>query len=308
MQEMIPDNCRLLIIGGGAAGLAAACAAAEEGLNGIVLAERSDSLGGVLDQCVHGGFGLGYYRQNLTGVEYGRRWSENAEKYAENGQLKILTGTMALELSKDKRALLTRIGEVKRMEFDACILATGARERSIGSLPVAGTRPEGVYTAGQAQRMMNVMHINFAEKAVILGTGDIGQIVARHLIQHGKKVLCMVEQNSEPGGLARNRRECIEEYGIPVITNSTVTELHGEKVLGGVTVRNLLTGEERLIECDTLITSVGLIPERELLSKFANELPEWLECTGNAKSIHDIVDSVTEQGLIVGRRMAQKLK
>jgi len=290
----------LLVIGGGAAGMAAALAAEEAGAERILIAERESSPGGILRQCIHNGFGLGYFHEDLTGVEYARRFTDRLEK----SNIEFRGDTTVLELREDKSALLSSAAGVETVRFKSCVLATGCRERAIGSLPVSGTRPAGVYSAGTAQKMVNLMGLDIGENIVILGSGDIGMIMARRFTLLGKNVITMVEKESAPGGLVRNIRNCIEAYSIPVLTHSTVSKVHGKGRIEGVSVRNLESGEEKFIPCDTLIVSVGLIPERELISGF-DAIPEWLSLCGNCESVHEIVDSVTMQSEAVGRKIAK---
>lgn len=286
----------LLVIGGGAAGMAAALAAEEAGSKKILIAEREAQPGGILRQCIHHGFGLGYFHEDLTGVEYAQRFIRRLEKSG----IEFRADTTVLELREDKSALLSSSAGVETVHFDRCILATGCRERAIGSLPVSGTRPAGVYSAGTAQKMVNLMGLDIGENIVILGSGDIGMIMARRFTLLGKKVIAMVEKESAPGGLVRNVRNCIEAYSIPVLTRSTVTRVHGKGRVVGVSIRNLESGEEKYLPCDTLIVSVGLIPERELISGF-DSIPEWLSLCGNCESVHEIVDSVTVQAEAAGK-------
>ena len=288
----------LLVIGGGAAGMAAALAAREAGAKKILIAEREDSPGGILRQCMHHGFGLGYFHEDLTGPEYAARFMEKLS----GSDIELRTDTTVLELRADKTALLSSAGGLEEVSFRRCVLATGCRERAIGSLPVCGTRPSGIFTAGTAQKMVNLRGLDIGRRIVILGSGDIGMIMARRFSILGKKVIAMVEQQSAPGGLARNVKNCIEAYSIPVLTRSTVVRVHGSGRISGVTVRNLETGEEKYIECDTLIVSVGLIPERELISGF-DELPDWLRLCGNCDYVHEIVDTVSMQAESVGRTL-----
>lgn len=290
----------VLVIGGGAAGMAAALAAEEAGAEKILIAEREAQPGGILRQCIHNGFGLGYFHEDLTGVEYARRFIDRLE----NSKVEFRGDTTVLELRADKSALLSSYNGLETLRFRHCVLATGCRERAIGSLPVSGTRPAGIYSAGTAQKMINLMGLDIGEKIVILGSGDIGMIMARRFTLLGKKVVAMVEKEEALGGLVRNKRNCIEAYSIPVLTRSTVTRIHGTGRVEAVSVRDLKSGEEQLIPCDTLIVSVGLIPERELISAF-DTIPEWLSLCGNCESVHEIVDSVTMQAEAVGRKFAK---
>ena len=291
----------LLVIGCGAAGMAAALAAREAGAERVLIAERESSPGGILRQCIHHGFGLGYFHEDLTGPQYAQRFIDRLE----GSGIELRCDTTVLELRKNRTALLSSADGLEEVAFRRCVLATGCRERAIGSLPVSGTRPSGIFTAGSAQKMINLMGLDIGRRIVILGSGDIGMIMARRFSLLGKEVLAMVEQSSAPGGLARNVKNCIEAYSIPVLTRSTVVRVHGRGRISAVTVRNLDSGEQQLIECDTLIVSVGLIPERELVSRF-DTLPHWLRLCGNCDYVHEIVDTVSMQAQAVGREAIKK--
>lgn len=286
-----------LVIGGGAAGMAAALELCNSGAR-VLLAERGDALGGILPQCIHNGFGLGYFSQDLTGPEYAARFIEKIEK----SSVDVRLATMVLELRLDKTALLSSPQGAYEVSFGRCILATGSRERSIGSLKIGGTRPAGVFTAGAAQKMVNLGGYDIGQHIVILGSGDIGQIMARRLSLLGREIVAMVEQNAQLGGLVRNQRNCIKAYNIPVILNATVERIHGAGRVRGVTIRHLCSGEREFLPCDTLITAIGLIPERELMTGLGQ--PDWLETCGNCDYIHEIVDTVTTQA----EKLAQALQ
>ncbi len=291
----------LLVIGGGAAGMAAALAAREAGAERVLIAERESLPGGILRQCIHNGFGLGYFHEDLTGPEYAARFISRLEKT----DIEFRGDSTVLELRHDRTALLSSAGRVEEVGFHRCVLATGCRERAIGSLPVSGTRPAGVFSAGTAQKMVNLMGLDIGQRIVILGSGDIGMIMARRFTLLGKEVVAMVEKESAPGGLVRNVKNCIEAYNIPVLTRSTVTKIHGRNRVEAVSVRNLESGEERSIPCDTLIVSVGLIPERELINAF-DELPDWLALCGNCEKVYEIVDSVSTQSEKAAKELVGK--
>lgn len=293
-RQMQVFDC--LVIGGGAAGMAAALSAAQRGA-GVLLVERGPHLGGVLNQCIHNGFGLGYFREDLTGPEYAQRFIRRLNGSA----VKVLTDTAVVHLRPDRSALLSGPGGLHTVRFAQCILATGCRERTIGSLPVCGTRPAGVLTAGAAQKLVNLGHYEIGERIVILGSGDVGQIMARRFTLLGKQVVAMVEIKQALGGLARNRRDCIEAFQIPVLLRATVEEVLGAERVCGVIVRHFDTGVRERIDCDTLVTALGLIPERELAAGWATDaLPDWLKACGNCERIHDIVDSATRQAETIG--------
>ena len=291
------ERTELLVIGGGAAGMAAALAAARAGRS-VLLCERSDRLGGVLNQCLHSGFGLSVFREDLTGPEYAAR----CVAALDGSGVRARTGTSVVSLAPDRTALLSGRDGVRRVQFARCILAAGCRERTVGSLGVAGTRPAGVFTAGTAQRLENVDHRSVGSRIVILGSGDVGQIMARQFARSGRTVVAVVEQREQVGGLARNRRECLEAYDIPVLLRSTVDEILGAGHICGVMVRHLDTGARERLDCDALVTAVGLIPDRALCRDVLSggELPPWLRLCGNCESVHDIVDSVTREAERLG--------
>lgn len=270
--------------------MAAAAAAAR--FCSVLLVEGEPRLGGVLRQCVHRGFGDG-----RTGIEYA---AELAGRVEASGA-EVRTGTFAYQLFPDRTALLSGRSGVVRVGFRRCLLAAGCYERTIGSLDVSGTRPAGVFTAGTVQRLLCGGYA-VGERIVILGSGDVGQIVARQLVQSGREVLAVVEQRERTGGLLRNRRACIEACRIPVLLRSTVEVLWGRERLEGVTVRQLDTGAGRIIPCDTLVTAVGLIPDRTLCEAVMENgaLPRWLGLCGNCDYVHDMVERVTGEAARLG--------
>ena len=286
----------VLVIGGGAAGMAAALAAAERGRR-TLLVERERALGGILNQCLHRGFGLSWYGEDLSGVEYAERFV----RAVESAPVTVQTGAEVLEIATDKTTLISAKNALFRVAFDQCVLAAGCREKPLGALDVAGTRPAGVFTAGTAQRLVNVGHYSVGKDVVILGSGDVGQIMARQLCQSGRRLAAMVEQAAELGGLARNRRDCVEAYDIPVLLRTTVEAVLGAERVTGVRLRDLDTGEAWDLPCDTLITAVGLVPDRTLLP--VGDVPPWLHLAGNCDYVHDIVDAVTREGLALGEKL-----
>ena len=297
------EHFELLIVGAGAAGMAAAVGASRAGAKRVLLVDRSEALGGILPQCIHSGFGLSYYHEDLTGPVYAARCA--AALAVTPAEVRL--GTTVLEVRADRTALLSSRSGVERVGFDRCLLCCGARERPLASLPVAGTRPAGVFTAGQAQKLVNLGGYDVGHRIVILGSGDVGQIMARRFTLLGRTVVAMVEQRGAPGGLARNRRDCLEAFRIPLRLRSTVTEVHGKGRVSGVTVKNLDSGETEILKCDTLVTAVGLIPERELALPLMQDgtPPDWLGFAGNCERIHEIVDAVTVQALALGEKMAK---
>lgn len=285
----------VLIVGGGAAGMACALKLAPSGRK-ILLAEREKRLGGVLNQCVHSGFGRGYFGREMTGTAYAEAFAGPLQELAvsSGSNLHIRTAATVLRIDPDRTALLSSEAGLVKVHFQKLILASGCRERTIYSQLIAGSRPEGIMTCGMAQRRINVYGLCVEDPVVILGTGDIGQIMARQLIQSGRRVLCMVEQNERPGGRAQNRRQCIEAYHIPVLLHSTIVRIEGKERIAAVYVRDLQSMQEKRIECRTLLSAIGLIPETELVEHLCTQgTPDWLFQTGNCRFVHDIVDSVT---------------
>ena len=293
---------KLLVVGAGAAGISAALAAWDAGCRDVLLLDRAESMGGILPQCLHEGFGLTTFGQELTGPEYTARL---AEKLAGTGVV-FLPGTEVLSVSEERIAVLSRRGAVERLRFERLILASGCRERSIGSLPVAGTRPAGIFTAGQAQERINLRHQDLGDEILILGSGDLGMIMARRFTLGGKHVIAILEQEAQYGGMARNHRRCIEAFSIPLRCRMTVREIHGEGRICGVTAEHLDSGEREFIACDTLVTALGLIPERELVRGLEDR--DWLSLVGNCSRVHDIVDSAAAEaariGSLVGKQCA----
>ena len=295
------ERTELLIIGAGAAGISAACAAWDAGCRNIVLADRLPCAGGILPQCVHEGFGLSAFGMELTGPIYAERL---AERLALTG-VRFLPEREVLAVTKEKTAVLSGSGGLEEIRFERLILATGSRERTVGSLALAGTRPAGVFTAGQAQEMINLHHWQLGDRIVILGSGDLGMILARRFTLEGKQVLAVLEQEAHFGGLARNYHRCIEAHHIPIRYRCTVREIHGMPPITGVTVEDLDSGERELLSCDTLITAVGLVPERELIHGL-EEAP-WLSLAGNCSRVHDLADSAAAEGAKIGGQVGRQL-
>lgn len=268
----------ILIIGGGAAGIAAAESAFAAGCKKIALVERKEALGGVLRQCLHRGFG-----QNQNGQEYAETLLKGFPK-----AITTYFGTTVLCVTEERLAHLPG-GET--IQFQQLILAAGCREIPMGALPIAGTRPKGIYTAGQLQEKMNLHGFRPEGPAVILGSGDLGLVMASHLAQAGISVT-MVEQKSTCGGMARNQH-CLAQYPIRLVCNATVTEVMGERELSGCI---LSTGE--ILPCKTLLIAVGLIPERELICQLAE--PDWLHICGNCNRVHPMVEAVVNEGKLAG--------
>lgn len=295
----------ILVIGCGAAGMAAASAASASGAS-VIVADDRKAPGGVLKQCVHKGFGLGRYGKEMSGPEYSdeesRRFMDSSASY--------LPDCRVLSLSPDRTALISSPDGLNRISFRECILATGCTERSIWSLSVSGTRPDGVFTAGETQEMIELGGYDIGHRVFILGSGDIGQIMARRFVQLGKEVVCMAEISDHLGGIKRNQEECIKAYDIPVILNSTVTEVYGSPHLTGVKLHHLDSGTDEIIECDTLITALGLEPDKSLAEGLEHEgaYPPWLHFCGNADHVHEIADSASAQGEKLGISIAMQLR
>jgi NADPH-dependent 2,4-dienoyl-CoA reductase/sulfur reductase-like enzyme len=291
------SGTKLLIIGAGPAGITAACAAWDAGCREIVLVDRGGAPGGVLPQCVHEGFGLSSFGRELTGPAYAERLTDRLRSTG----VHVMAGTEALRITEDRTALLSSREGLYRLDFERLILAAGCRERAIGSLPVAGTRPAGIFTAGQAQELINLRHLDLGRDVLILGSGDLGMIMARRFVLEGKHVIAVIEKESRYGGMARNYRRCIEAFQVPMLYRSTVMEIHGTKRISGVTVQNLDSGSTRFIPCDTLITALGLIPERELARGLGE--PDWLFLAGNCRRVHDLADSAVCEAEAIGTRV-----
>lgn len=314
----------IVIIGGGPAGLAAAAAAVEAGEKDVLILERDNHLGGILNQCIHNGFGLHTFKEELTGPEYAARFEERV--HALNIEYKL--GTMVLSVSSEK--VITAVSKedgLVTIEAKAIILAMGCRERSRGALNIPGFRPAGIFSAGTAQRLVNMEGYMPGKEVVILGSGDIGLIMARRMTLEGAKVRVVAELQPYSGGLKRNIVQCLDDYGIPLKLSHTVTEIHGKERVTGVTISAVderfkpIPGTEEFYSCDTLLLSVGLLPENELstgagvkLSRVTNgpevneslmtNIPGVFAC-GNVLHVHDLVDYVSEEAAAAGRAAAQ---
>ena len=284
------DHCDILIIGAGAAGIAAAKAAAEAGCETILLVDRKEEPGGILRQCAHHGFG-----QNLNGPDYVRQLLEDFPE-----EIRVLPKTTVLSVTKEKNALLSsaELGR-KTVSFRQLILATGCREIPLGALPIAGTRPHGIYTAGQMQEMMNLHGYVPQGPAVILGSGDIGLVMANHLAEKGIAVT-LVEQREKCGGMERNQR-CLHRYPIRLLCNTTVREVCGQKTLEGVTL-----SDGTFLPCRVLLIAAGLRPERELIAELGE--PDWLHLCGNCSTVHPIVEAVVSEGEQAGIAAYEKIR
>ena len=313
----------LIIIGGGPAGLAAAIAAKDAGVDNLIILEREERLGGILRQCIHNGFGLQRFKESLTGPEYANNFIREVEKR----NIEVMTNATVTALSDDKVVTVVNPEHgVIELKGKAVILAMGCRERSRGALNIAGTRPAGIYSAGTAQKYVNIMGYMPGKRIVILGSGDIGLIMARRMTLEGAKVLAVAEIMPYSSGLKRNIKQCLEDFGIPLYLSHTITDIEGDKRVTGVTIskvdenRKPIPGTEMHFDCDTVLFSVGLIPENEL-SKNAN-VPlskgtrgavvfdnretekEGVFACGNVLHVHDLVDFVSEESELAGRAAA----
>lgn len=314
----------IVIIGGGPAGLAAALAAREAGVEDVLILERDKELGGILNQCIHNGFGLHTFKEELTGPEYAARY---IERVMECG-IPCKLGTMVMEINKDKEiTAVNKEDGLFQIRARAVVLAMGCRERPRGALNIPGFRPAGIYSAGTAQRLMNMEGYLVGKEVVILGSGDIGLIMARRMTLEGVKVKAVAELMPYSGGLKRNIVQCLDDYGIPLKLSHTVTDIHGKDRLTGVTIaqvderRKPIPGTEEYYSCDTLLLSVGLLPENELtrglevpMSPVTSgpEVNEQLEtglegvfACGNVLHVHDLVDYVSEEAKHAGTNAAK---
>lgn len=265
-------NKELVVIGGGPAGLAAAIEAKKNGVNDILLIERDSRLGGILPQCIHNGFGLHVFKEELTGPEYADRFIKELEDL----DIEVLLDTMVIELTENKQiTAVNRQNGLMQIQAGAVILAMGCRERTRGAINIPGFRPAGIFTAGTAQRFVNIEGYLPGKEIVILGSGDIGLIMARRFTLEGAKVKCVAEIMPYSNGLTRNIVQCLEDFDIPLLLSHTVVYIHGKDRVEGVTIAQVdenlkpIPSTEKYYSCDTLLLSVGLIPENEL-SKMAN--------------------------------------
>ena len=315
MYEM---RCDVAIIGGGPAGLSAAVAARKEGAGNVLIIERDESIGGILQQCIHPGFGLSYFNQELTGPEYAGRFAKEALDLG----VEVLFNSMVLEVSAQTGEIIcinTECG-MTRVTAKSIILAMGCRERTRANIQIPGTRPAGIYTAGSAQRLVNRQNTMVGRNVVILGSGDIGMIMARRMSLEGAKVLAVVEIMDYLAGLTRNKVQCLDDFNIPLKLSHTITRIAGDQRVEGVYVarvdenRKPVKETEEYIACDTLLLSVGLIPENELTRKaditisditsgpevnqyMQTSVPSVFAC-GNVVHVNDLVDNVTVESML----------
>ncbi|MDY3764708.1 MAG: FAD-dependent oxidoreductase [Candidatus Ventricola sp.] len=317
----------LVIIGGGPAGLAAAVAARKAGIQDVLILERDNELGGILNQCIHNGFGLHTFKEELTGPEYAGRFIEQVKEL----EIPYKLNTMVMDLAADKTVTaMNREDGLFQLHPKAVILAMGCRERPRGALGIPGYRPAGIYTAGTAQRFVNMEGIMPGKKAMILGSGDIGLIMARRMTFMGAEVKACVELMPFSAGLKRNIVQCLDDYGIPLLLSHTIVDIAGRERLEGVTVAAVdeklkpVPGTEKYYECDTLLLSVGLIPENELSSMAGVDISgttngavvdeslrtsvDGLFSCGNVLHVHDLVDFVSEEAAKAGENAWRYIK
>ena len=308
----------IVVVGGGPAGMAAAVAAYDKGITDVVILDREESLGGILRQCIHNGFGLHKLGRELTGPEYAAVY---ADMVKERG-ITVYHETMVTDITQDKVVTATNRNGILKIQAKAVILAMGCRERSRGALNICGTRPAGIYSAGTAQKLINCEGYMVGKKVVILGSGDIGLIMARRMSLEGAKVEAVCELMSYSGGLTRNIVQCLHDYNIPLYLSTTVVQIHGKERLTGVTVaqvdenRREIPQTRRFIECDTVLLSCGLIPENELTQAAGIAMDSitggavvdqdrqtniaGIFACGNVLQVHDLVDYVSDEAEMAG--------
>ncbi|MEK6563520.1 MAG: FAD/NAD(P)-binding oxidoreductase [Candidatus Omnitrophota bacterium] len=301
----------LIIVGAGPAGMAAALSAYQNGVKDILLLERDQYLGGILNQCVHAGFGLTYFKENLTGPEYAQRF---IEKIRATNEIEVSLRSFAVKLTREKELTFIKPGKLERVRPKALILASGARERTREMIHIPGERPAGIFSAGLAQKLINIEGLLPGKEAVIIGSGDIGLIMARRFILEGAKVKAVIEVRKQSRGLPRNVVQCLDDFGIPFYLSHKVAKIYGKKRAEKVDVvkidenSNEIPASRFQIECDTVLISVGLIPEIELIDGLDPASIPGLFVCGNASKIYDLADSVSRDALLAGKQAAEYIK
>lgn len=313
------------IIGGGPAGLSAAVAAKKEGAGKVLVIDRDESVGGILQQCIHPGFGLTYFKEELTGPEYAGRFAKEAKQFG----IEFLLDSMVLEVNQEEKTVICVNKEygMTKIQASGIVLAMGCRERTRANIMIPGSRPAGIYTAGSAQRLINRQNEMVGKKVVILGSGDIGMIMARRMTLEGAEVLAVIEIMDYLAGLTRNKVQCLDDFGIPLYLSRTITKIEGYRRVTGIRFAKVdenkkpIKETEQYIACDTLLLSVGLIPENELTRKAQIEISgitngpkvnqymqtsaENIFACGNVVHVNDLADNVSVESMKAGRYAAQ---
>ncbi|MCX5708791.1 MAG: FAD-dependent oxidoreductase [Candidatus Omnitrophica bacterium] len=317
----------LVIVGGGPAGMAAALSAQENGVEDILILERDQFLGGILNQCVHTGFGLEYFKEVLTGPEYAERFIERIKAIP---GIEVSLKTFVVSLSADKTLTFLKPGKLETVKAKALVMATGCREKTREMVHIPGTRPAGIFSAGLAQKLINIEGLLPGNKVVVVGSGDIGLIMARRFTLEGAKVQAVVEIQGTSRGLMRNLVQCVQDFDIPIYFNHKISAIFGRDRVEKVKVCKVgqnycdVPGSEFELECDTLLISVGLIPENELIEMAGAQLDQktnspvaegvnktsipGLFVCGNSYKVYDIADSVTRDSELCGKMAAEYLK